>query len=489
VKDNELVFTRTLAQRAGTIPATEYQKVRSFLNNILKVDPEMKMSYVLASPRTFSPLLKCVLLLLIGGSTFAALAQQSLNSVDRDRGHVMLRDIKDDLKKNYYDPTYRGMDLDARFKVANDNIDKASSIGQIFGIVAKTLLDLNDSHTFFLPPERAASFEYGWQVQMIGDKAFVVAVKPASDAEAKGLAPGDQVVSVDGVGLTRQNLWVFHYLYNALRPQQQSRVVILKPDGSQQQIDVATKVVEGKRRLNLTTLGNDFNDLIRESENEQRLHRHRYVELGKEVFVWKMPEFDLSNDGVDEMVDKFRHRGSLILDLRGNGGGYVDTLLRLIGNVIAHDVKVGDLKSRKESKPMMAKTRGSEVFSGKLVVIIDNGSGSAAELFARIVQLEKRGIVIGDTSAGKVMQARSYTHQLGADTIVLYGVNITNADIIMTDGKSLEGTGVLPDEIKLPTASDLAAKRDPVLAYAVSLVGETLSPEKAGGLFPLEWKK
>lgn len=449
----------------------------------------MKIPYIHNSLRTFSPFLRCVILLLIGVSASTAFAQQTLTSVDRDRGHVMLRDVKDELKKNYYDPTYRGMDLDARFKTADNNIDKASSIGQIFGIVAKILLELNDSHTFFLPPERAARYEYGWHVEMIGDKAFVVAVKPASDAEAKGLAPGDQVISVDGVGLTRQNLWVYNYLYNALRPQMQSHLVIVKPDGKSQQIDVATKVIEGKRRLNLTTPGNDYNDLIRESQNDQRLHRHRYIELGKDVFVWKMPQFDLSNTGVDELVDKFRHRGSLILDLRGNGGGYVDTLLRLIGNVIDHDVKVGDLKSRKEAKPMLAKTRGSEVFSGKVVVLIDSGSGSAAELFARVIQLEKRGVVIGDTSAGAVMQARPYPHQLGADTVVLYEVNITNADIIMMDGKSLEGAGVVPDEIKLPTAADLAAKRDPVLAYAISLVGETISPEKAGGFFPLEWKK
>ncbi len=87
------------------------------------------------------------------------------------------------------------------------------------------------------------------------------------------------------------------------------------------------------------------------------------------------------------------------------------------------------------------------------------------------------------------MRSKSYGHQLEVDKIVLYGVNITDADIIMTDGKSLEGVGVVPDEIKLPTAADLTAKRDPVLAYAVSLLGQNISPEKAGELFPLEWRK
>ena len=59
----------------------------------------------------------------------------------------------------------------------------------------------------------------------------------------------------------------------------------------------------------------------------------------------------------------------------------------------------------------------------------------------------------------------------------------------MTDGKTLEHLGVTPDEVKLPTAADLAAKRDPVLAYAISLLGGNVSSEKAGALFPIEWRK
>lgn len=156
--------------------------------------------------------------------------------------------------------------------------------------------------------------------------------------------------------------------------------------------------------------------------------------------------------------------------------------------MLDHDVKLGDIKRRKETKPITAKTR-KDVFTGKLVVLIDSESGSAAELFARMIQLEKRGTVIGDRSAGAVMRSMFHDHQTGLDVIVPYGVSITDADIIMPDGKSLEHTGVIPDEIKIPTPSDMAAKRDPVLAYAISLVGGKLSPEKAGEMFPVEWLK
>ena len=432
-----------------------------------------------------------IFLALFSGVFLQSYGQQPPNSLERERSRMMLQTVKDDLKKNYYDPTYHGMDIEARFKAADENLKQATSLGQLFGVIAQALADLDDSHTFFLPPGRSSKTEYGWQVQMVGDKSYVVAVKPGSDAAVKGLHPGDQVISADGIALTRQTLWKFQYLYRTLRPRPGIRVVLIQADGKEKQLDVMAKVQQGKRIVDLTgeNGGSDIWDLIRENETENHLMRHRYLELGDDLFIWKMPEFDLEKYKVDEMVDKFKKRKALILDLRGNGGGAEETLSRLIGNLFGHDIKIGDLKTRKDSKPLVAKTRGDHAFSGKLVVLIDSDSGSAAELLARIVQLEKRGAVIGDVSAGAVMRARHFDHQVGTETIVPYGVSITEADIIMSDSKSLEHNGVTPDEIKLPTPADMAAQRDPVLSYAASLLGFTITPEKAGELFPIEWRK
>ena len=139
------------------------------------------------------------------GACFPVNSQQVSGS-ERERGRLMLKFIKDDIKEHYYDPTFHGLNLDERFNVADEKIKQATSNSQIFATIAQTLLDFNDSHTFFLPPRRSFSLEYGWKMQVVGDACYVTIVKPGSDAEAKGLRPGDIVNEIDGYKPSRENL-------------------------------------------------------------------------------------------------------------------------------------------------------------------------------------------------------------------------------------------------------------------------------------------
>ncbi len=416
------------------------------------------------------------------------LRAQTLDRIERGRAQDMLAAIKGDLKKNYYDANFHGVDIDGRFKAADEKLKQAASLGQAFGIIAQALLDLNDSHTFFLPPPRPERIEYGWRMQMIGEKCYVSAVKPGSDAAAKGLKEGDAITSLGGFSPTRRDFWKMQYYYNALSPRPGMKVVAQSPDGQQHQLEIKADVKQGKRVINLAD-SIDLNELIRGIESDERANRHRYIENLNGVFVWKMPAFDLTEESVDGIMEKVKGRKALILDLRGNGGGAEVTLLHLLGYFFDKNLKVADINSRKESKPLIAKTRGNgHTFSGALVVLVDSDSASSSELFARVIQLEKRGTVIGDHTAGAVMRARHYRHDAGVNTIVPYGVSITDADAIMSDGKSLERSGVTPDEIVLPTSADMLARRDPVMARAAALAGAQLTADKAGALFPIEWR-
>jgi carboxyl-terminal processing protease len=402
----------------------------------------------------------------------------------------MLQMMRLDIEKYYYDPSFHGIDLKERFGQADERIKNAKSNGEIFGVIAQALLDFDDSHLFFLPPPRAAKVEYGWQMQAIGDKCYVAAVKPGSDAEAKGLKRGDLILSIDGFTPTREVLWKIQYYYYTLRPKAGMRLIVQSPEGAPRQVDVVAKIQQGKKQLDLASVtSGDIPNLEIEAENEARLNRDRFYEK-ENVIIWKMPGFDIYDEQeLVHIMERVKKHQALVLDLRGNGGGLVIMLKRLLGYFFEQDIKVSDMKYRKEVKTETAQSRGNGGFKGKLVVLIDNRSASASEIFSRVIQLEKRGIVVGDRSAGAVMQSVRYGHEVGLETVTPYGASITNADVIMKDGKSLEHAGVMPDELLLPTAADLAANRDPVLSHAAELVGLKLDPDAAGKLFPIEWRK
>jgi len=201
--------------------------------------------------------------------------------------------------------------------------------------------------------------------------------------------------------------------------------------------------------------------------------------------VVRIPTFWFDKIEVDKLVAKARKHKSVILDLRGNFGGATEAVGLLVSGFFDHDVKIGDLVTRKSTKPMLAKPDRHN-FTGGLTVLVDSWSLSAAEMFARVIQLEKRGVILGDRTRGMVMGAEVYDH-LSAGTV--FGVSVTVADVIMSDGRSLEHVGVIPDEVILPTANDIANGRDPVLAHAAEIVGAKLSSKDAAQLFPFEWQQ
>lgn len=412
---------------------------------------------------------------------------QPMDSLERGRALSMLEVISNDVKKHYYDPKFHGVDFDAKIAEAKQKIEKETSFNMSMSHIAAALDSLNDSHTFLLPPQHAYRHDFGFQYQMVGERCFVTRVRPKSDAEAKGVKPGDEILTINGYNVVRDNYWKLNYVFSILRPQAGLGLGLQSPSGAQRQVDVMAKIHETKRVTDLT-FGNptDIWDVIRQGENQRHLMRARYYEIGDQLLVMKVPEFFFSDQEVFDMVGKARKHHNLIVDLRGNPGGSIETLKYLVGGMFDKEVKIADRLGRKETKPESAKRMPSP-FPGKLVVLVDSNSASAAELFARVMQLEKRAVVIGDRTAGSVMEAKRFQEKEGVETVIFYGASVTEWDLIMADGKSLEHMGVTPDEALVPSAQDVADGRDPVLAHAAEVLGAKISPEEAGKAFPYEW--
>jgi carboxyl-terminal processing protease len=410
---------------------------------------------------------------------------QTITSIQRGQAQEMLQYLADDVKKNYYDPKLNGLDWDAKVKETKEKIDKADSMNRALSAIASATNSFNDSHTFFLPPGRPYKLEYGFRMRMIGDHCYVIHVKPGSDAEKKSVKVGDEVLSLNGYTPTRQNFWQMEYVFNLLRPQQQLQLDLRSPEGAERKLNVEAKMRQLTAVRDLTTSEGIY-DYFRELENQDYADRVRYIEKGKDLIIVHFPAFELSYEQINSLVGKMRDHNAAILDLRGDPGGSEEILIALLSGVLEEKKKVFDRVTRKSTKPVESYTYKNG-FSGKLVVLVDSNSASCSEIFARVVQLEKRGTVMGDLSEGAVMEARHFSHEQGADTVVFYGASITHANLIMTDGKSLEHVGVAPDTLLQPTAADLAADRDPVMAKAAESLGVQLSAEEAGKLFPYEW--
>jgi len=401
----------------------------------------------------------------------------------------MLQDTAAKVRQEYYDPTFHAVDFEARYKDAQLKIRNAQTLSEAFGVIAWMLDGLNDSHTMFLPPSRPYLVEDGWEARFVGDACMITAVKEKSDAATKGLKPGDQILAIEGYRPTRDNWWKLNYAFHTLAPRAGLKLAVVSPGAQPREVTVMSAVRNLPKNYDFTR-GADIWEVIRLEQSEQERFRTVTVELNGDVMIWKLPIFMLTDDQIDSFLKKANNHKAVIIDLRGNPGGAEENLSRLLGGVLDHEVKVGDRVERKAAKPFTAKSRGSHAYSGKLIVLIDSGSASSSEIFARVIQLEKRGKVIGDQSAGAVMEARrfEFSQDKAFGEYLPYGVQVTIADLKMTDGKSLEHHGVVPDELLLPSPEELAAGADPQLARALQLAGLNLSSSAAGQLIPVRWR-
>lgn len=427
-------------------------------------------------------------LILFTLNSFHPAYSQSVSDFERSYAHTMLKTVKNEIKKNFYDPVFRGVDIESRFKDADAKIEQAKSLGELNAILIQFSMQFDEPNTFFAPSSAYSITDYGWDWIMAGDKCFVTVVKSGSDAEAKGLRVGDQVLSIEGYKPTRETSWKIKYGFFIAVPHPKLTVQIQRAGNQPRWLEIQSQRLITTRIASEQEFYDKANKLIEELKSQK-------IEVTPDLMIWKL--FSLSTEErIGDTLRKAKKYNSLIIDLRScrealmnsfNNQGSQDSLNRLqeiTGYLFDRDVKIADLKKRKDQKSILAKSRGEDGFKGKIVVIVDNETASTSEVFARIIQLEKRGMVIGDRTKGTTRLSSGYKYaiQTGFASASWYGLVIAEREVIMSDGQSLDGVGVIPDEMVLPTAEDMASKRDPVLARAAASLGVQLTSERAGSL-------
>jgi C-terminal processing protease CtpA/Prc len=394
---------------------------------------------------------------------------------EKARAKYILNLVASEIEKYYYDPTLNGVNLKSFAEQAQGKIDNAQTINQVYTAIFAFVDKLHDSHTFFIPPPKTNFYNHGFEAKAYGDKVFVYRVRPKYGAEAAGLQVGDQIVKVFNYDVERSTWFIMSRFYRRLQPAPRLAMTIIRGDGEPKQIVVEANIKQRKQSLD-TANSFDIDFMLRGDPDsyEEELAHSRYTQPDKDgIATIALHTFSYSEDAITSIVGDVNNPKAIILDLRGNFGGYVKSLQALLGKFIPEDQLINTVIKRKKTEEVKVKPQ-HHPFTGPLVVLVDSESASAAEIFARHVQRVKRGVVLGDQTSGYVNESLRYSEHIGAGSVVYFGISITEGKVVLPGDEILEGKGVTPDQMCLQTHETLVQDIDPCIALAKSVLREKL---------------
>ncbi|HVH30659.1 MAG TPA: S41 family peptidase [bacterium] len=311
----------------------------------------------------------------------------------------------------------------------------------------------NDSHTGFLTPQQneerrqrqrgQAGFTGVGVVLLPKDgRFFIWAVIPGGPAEAAGVHEFDRIAKING--LTTGGMTV-----------DQVSGMIRGPEGSPVTLTLARVGVSDPLEYTITR-----QPIIVPAVFRSELLDGRVGYLRLYQFV------DRTGDDVRNAIAGLLQQGmrALVLDLRGNSGGYLSELDRVLNILLPRGLRVY-AQVRPGGKVDVVRTTRSPLLPATipLIVLVDEGSASAAELLAAAIKENHRGTLVGAKTAGAV--EASILHDLSDGS----ALSITAFRLTSGLGVRLEHTGVEPDVAAALTATDLEVGVDRQFGTALQI--------------------
>lgn len=405
------------------------------------------------------------LLVILIMATFAW--SQSLSN-ERGRFRSILNIVSDHVEKNFYDPQFRGVNWKAAVEEARGKIDAAQNVSDMATAIFALTNKLQDSHTVFLPPERVEKPMFGFNAKAIGNEIYIYEITKKGAAERAGLKAGDKLISVNGYNAVRENFDLMMLYFHALRPAVALDIVYQRGPAPPASLRLQADM---KRRAIIEDLTQEINlwALIREFDSAPNY----YGNYDGGVGYVKLADFITGDYGFHGLMKKIKDSKAVIVDMRGNPGGAVDSLKEFVGYFEQQPVVIGDIVTRKKREPMKAKPQKPN-FAGPMFILVDSQTGSASEIFAKHFQSTGRAKLIGDKTAGHVTVARFFGESSGMDTVAFYGVQVAVGRAVFPDGSELEKNPVVPDVSCLPTDDELRQDRDRCFSLAMRMARKSL---------------
>lgn len=265
-------------------------------------------------------------------------------------------------------------------------------------VVEKAILDILsdlDPHSTYIPPEELkkmreplqGNFEgIGISFNILKDTLYVISAISGGPSEKVGVLPGDKILMVDeeniaGIGLTNEDV------FSLLRGKKGTKVTIsVLRKNSKDLIDFT--IVRDK----IPIFSVDAHYMINENTGYIKINRFSATTV-KEFLE---AAYDLKKENAE----------NLILDLTGNGGGYLDAAVRLSDEFLGHDRLVVYTEGLNSPKREYLTTSSGMFRDGRVIVLIDEGSASASEIVSGAIQDWDEGIIVGRRSFGKGLVQR-----------------------------------------------------------------------------------
>ena len=378
----------------------------------------------------------------------------------RWRMQQILKDVSHTVETSFYDPKLNGVDWKASVEAARQRIDKADRLGEMVAAITGLLARLNDSHTVFIPPGRTEHAVFGFDAKAYGDEILVYDVMPKGPADEAGLQIGDRILAVNDFRATRGDIDIMLRYFRFLDPVRTLPISVSRGNSAQ--------LITIKAELK-SEFSKDFSHLYDTYAREQKKESEPLARNYDDGVIYlRFPSFIIRPQDAGAFVARAKNSHAVILDLRENHGGNIETLEELAGHFFNEHAKLAEFIGRDKTVPVDVKPRKPNMNS-PLFVLVDSHSASASEMFARYIQITHRGTIVGDHTSGRVNAARIVPGWVGSVYTVYYGLEIAVGRVVMADGQGLEGRGVLPDELCLPTSEDLRSGKDPCLDRALEL--------------------
>lgn len=313
------------------------------------------------------------------------------------------------------------------------------------------LAALEDNHTSYMPPDEFTMYNeefsgsytgIGALVEAEDDKLFVVSPYEGSPAEQAGLRAGDEIVRVN-------DTWVTEFddpmaaITLVRGPKGEAVRLLMRREGEEFEVSIVRDTIP------LISASGEM--------REDGLGYVRVTDFGQTTM--EQLRTTLSTIMAEEP-------SGLILDLRGNPGGSLDTAIRVTSEFIGEGTVMIEEWGDGNRTTYEARPGGLATDSAvPLVVLVDAGSASASEIVAGAIQDMGRGQVLGDVTYGKGTVQN--WHDLGEGN---GGVRITIARWLTPNGTWVHEKGIQPDVLVELTDADREAERDIQLESAVALL-------------------